>query len=365
MTERAMESNQFSVNSNRICLQTDQDFIDFCRPHLVGIDDADQITVNDISGNINRVRQVSFLKHNKLITSVIVKVVPRGGFLEKYPEIQFPEDRLHYEAAYYELSHKVQETSLGLSKWAPHCIHFDQSTAVLLLEDLNPGALLETLSAKELSETLSSWLADLAKFHEASQAFEPHFKNNPSFQENLPFVLELPIKQPELMQQIWQGQTKQDLWESCQKFFFEQFDSVAIEAKAEILKTEILNTQHPVLLHGDLHLGSLFKRDSDEVSVIDMELCHWGPGWYDLGVLLAHWHMKIQEDQWLSIWQKLTESYLQNRDIKQKETFIKQSQAMAGFEIIRRVIGAANSENFDDVSAGQRLLEQAVRLILD
>lgn len=346
----------------------EQDFIEIiqalAKASVITLPAYDSACVDNLSGNINRVRRVSFYDANRQqLASWIVKAVPDGGVLERYPEISFPSDRLAFEMKYYQTAHHAAELSLQLKRWLPQLIFYDASRSLMVMEDLAPRQTLESdLRIAEQAMVWQSLVEQLAHFHLMSrQLGDSCFaEKNPSFVANLPYVFSLPLAEPLQMQAIWQGQKTFEETKKLQQDFFARYPIDALLEKASIRQSDIFNASFPVLLHGDLHLGSIFI-GAETPTVIDAELCQWGAGWYDLGVLLAHQQMILKGRVPFS---SLINDYTRILQTNIDGEFVIKVQQMMGFEMIRRIIGAANACYLQDVSCKSTLLKQAVELIL-
>lgn len=144
-----------------------------------------------------------------------------------------------------------------------------------------------------------------------------------------------------------------------------------------VLKKSFL-TEAEVLLHGDLHTGSVFANDS-ETKVIDPEFAFYGPAGFDIGQVFANllfqvivneqnqalfikhietvWN--VFEDQFTHLWN--TEN---KENLAQSSTFLSYNLAkffedalgFAGCELIRRTIGLAHVADLDSIEEEQTRL---------
>ena len=89
----------------------------------LSLPEAARVQIETLSGNINRVKRLTLLDAGgERLTSLIVKAMPKGGRLERYPELTFPESRLSFEAAYYQASSRFEQDSQ--QAWTPTCHGF-------------------------------------------------------------------------------------------------------------------------------------------------------------------------------------------------------------------------------------------------
>ncbi|MEH7334838.1 S-methyl-5-thioribose kinase [Neobacillus drentensis] len=158
-----------------------------------------------------------------------------------------------------------------------------------------------------------------------------------------------------------------------------------------ILKKNFL-TDAEVLLHGDLHTGSVFANDW-ETKVIDPEFAFYGPAGFDIGQVFANLLFQvIVNDKNRDIFIKHIEtvwnvfesqfSHLWERENKEPQAktsaflkynlskFFEDSIGFAGCELIRRTIGLAHVADLDTIenkeirlAAKQKTLELGKTLI--
>ncbi len=359
-------------------LETDEDFIRFCaglrETGILNIPDEAGVLVDDISGNINRVRRLLFIDDfTGSKQGVVIKTVPENGCLERYPNIRFPEDRLSFEYQYFRLAEEAAETHEELAHWVPGLWHAakdspDGLIRALVLEDLTPALTLQAhvLRRVAVPETFLTDLGcKLALFHSwSAQNLEPHTPSNPSAAMNRPFVLTHPFEQAETLGNQWAMQD--ECWRNrLQDSFMRQFRE-ALLPQARLLLSGFRDEGFNVLTHGDLHAESIFII-SDNPVVIDAELCDVGAAWFDTGMVLAHFRMlSVAGNQRLSA-ESFLKAYCDTLDKEIgiiPENLIKNTFQLAGFEIIRRILGVANMPYLDQQSA-KDLLEVAAHYVLE
>lgn len=145
-----------------------------------------------------------------------------------------------------------------------------------------------------------------------------------------------------------------------------------------LLKKSFL-TEGEVLLHGDLHTGSVFA-SSTETKVIDPEFAFYGPAGFDIGQVFANLLFQAlannekQEEVLFHIqtfWETFTHHYAELWNAKNIEPlagvpglydsvvqkYFKDSLGFAGCELIRRTIGLAHVADLDSIQdSNQRIL---------
>lgn len=334
-------------------LVTDHDFRVFAKMVLARrkIIDAAQIghiAVENISGNINRVRRVRFFdRDNNQIQSVVIKTVPEGGTLERYPDIMFPEDRLSYEFLY--ASRAGNHENL-----APRILYTNDPVTVIVMEDLAPALTLQEafLAGDDIKpESLRHFGRELARFHDQSR--NEVYIHNPAAAENRPYVLTVPFQKAAEISQNWPETWRQEL----QQDFLKKY--AGFEQIAQDMISQFKNVGG-VLTHGDLHGDSLFLRADGAITAIDAELCDKGSAWFDTGTVLAHLMMlsfvsghKVDIKAFMKGYESVA---------GQDKALHQMTEKLAAFEIIRRVIGIANM-SYIKKEHGEPLLEQAVHMI--
>ncbi len=369
-----------------LLLQSDDDFIQYVQ-HLCDESilkgplskEHPGWDVEDISGNINRVRRVKTQGDPSF--SVIIKTVPAGGKLEKFPDIEFPINRLAYEASYAQWTKEATKTHPTLSTWVPQIFHQTEDQQILVLEDLSPAkSLQEILTAEKKSIPTEAFYktfgTQLARFHRWSiddSTFSFHrWKMNPSASANRPYTLTQPFEGASSLHAFWRENPHQIQLATLQKEFLSEYQKY-LYPKAKILLESFLESEWTVLTHGDLHGASVFIQGENIPTLIDAELCDVGGAWFDVGMITAHlWMLSTSQKtspfvpQFLeSYWREFTRSLpALARSTTRRTDFFKKTGQFAGFEMIRRIIGAANSDYLSDTQLKENLLEHASQRIL-
>jgi len=144
-----------------------------------------------------------------------------------------------------------------------------------------------------------------------------------------------------------------------------------------VLKRSFL-TDAEVLLHGDLHTGSVFANNS-ETKVIDPEFAFYGPAGFDIGQVIANLLFEVivnvpNRDLFLhhieTLWNVFKDEYTLLWNTENKEDlaktdaflsfnlskFFEDSIGFAGCELIRRTIGLAHVADLDSIKDEQTRL---------
>lgn len=366
-------------------LESNEDFVDYVRKQVgVGVEVDVTAETENLSGNINRVRRVRFQSIAGSVQSYVVKHVPKGGQLERYPTIIFPESRLSFEARWFHFCSGSGQSNLVKT---PKIVHFGNGNRTLIMEDLKPRMTLGEYCQR--GGELKAMLAELGSFlidiHRASigGAIVP---NNPTAALNRPFAFSKPIAEPEVMCELWRAKQNADDRQSdigislseqiqFQQDYLRKYAGQVLPV-LQGLESSFTQCSEPVLTHGDLHTDSILILENNDIAVIDAELCDYGPAGFDLGTLCAHIWAELasidsnQEKIFESLaW--LVSGYTPNSSIRQQSDcvwllYLLESTAQhCGAEILRRLLGAAGFNIRLTMSQRQYLLEVATRLLLE
>jgi 5-methylthioribose kinase len=277
--------------------------------------------------------------------SIIIKQA--RAYVEKYPTIPAPEERVIIEGAFYK---KIAGTK-ELSSMMPAILKIDEENHIIILEDLGESSDFTFLYQQELqlgkeeAQSLAKYLSVLHNSFNTTEVSElmANRKLRALNHEHI-FVYPLMTDNGFDLNNIQQG-----LQELSMKFKTNK----QLKEKAANLGKLYLKDGH-TLLHGDYYPGSWLKT-SGGVKVIDPEFCFYGPAEFDLGVMIAHLKMAQQHD---NIINEVIQSYKRPKDFNEDllHDFI-------GIEIIRRIIGLAQLPLSLTLSEKASLLEEAMQLL--
>lgn len=368
-------------------LESDEDFVEYVREYVV-VKDSVAAELENLSGNINRVRRVHFQSTEGNSQSYVVKHVPRGGQLERYPTIIFPDNRLYFEAQWFRFS-RAQVHSDRVR--TPNIIHFGNGDRTIIMEDLKPRMTLGQYCEKgnELKTVLQDLGRYLIQIHKASIGAGV-VPNNPSAGLNRPFVFSKPIAQPEEMCALWRAREKDMLDKEdkangagislseqiqLQNGYLRKYAGQVLPILRD-LESSFKQCSESVLTHGDLHTDSILMLENDGIGVIDAELCDYGSAGFDLGTLWAHvWAGLVSADTdgeeifealvWLLTGYAPQNSIREQSDCISLLNLLESTAQHCGAEILRRLLGAAGFKCCLSMSQRQYLLEIATRLLLE
>lgn len=334
--------------------------------------------VENLSGNINRVRRITLTFQQARSFSFIVKHLPEGGCLERYPAITFPTSRLKYEVLWNRICH---ERVHGCEVRPPHLLAVDDEFHTLIFEDFGRlpsiGALLRS------THEVRVLVRKLGKFLGTFHGFTSDLRDvkNPAASQNRPFVLTLPLEKPELVRELWQGQTGNERCDqrqydlvSVQTWFLDEQTDRLLPILRE-LETSFRESFLTVLTHGDLHGESILVVPDGWLAVLDAELCDSGSPSFDTGTLLAHIicaqkscptgnpHSLVENvSEFLRSYEECIGGFLElNSD--ERKSLRAECFRYAGAEIVRRVIGAATLPYLVSVGNLKELLSLGADLI--
>jgi 5-methylthioribose kinase len=290
-------------------------------------------------GNMNRTLRVT----TSARTFILKQARP---WVEKYPHIAAPWDRIAVEAGFYELVASVA----ALAAMMPRRLWFDAASRLLALEDLGAAQDLtsvyrgDELAPLEL-EALAAYLRVLHRsFVDATS--KPDFANRAMRELNHQHIFVVPLA----------AENGVDL------------DAITpgLESVAQSLRRDerlvrevgrlgsLYLRDGDALVHGDFFPGS-WLRTARGVRVIDPEFCFFGPPEFDLGVMIAHLHVAGRGACISRLLAAYGAGVVEPRLTRQ----------FAGIEIMRRLLGMAQLPIALGLGEKAALLAVARGLVLD
>ena len=299
------------------------------------LDDGEAVTAAGPAGegNMNLTLRVQIRGEGDSARSVILK--QSRGYVEKYPSIPAPTERIHAEHGFYaEVDALPESANRGrIRGFLPVVRGFDAGERLLLLEDLGEASDLTTVyggggfHGGEL-EALGGWLGAL---HAATRgSAEPGLRDNPAMRElNAEHLFEVPLA-PGGVARF--GMDLDDLAPGLNAAADALRGDAGVVAAFGRARDAYLAPagEDAVLLHGDFYPGS-WLRTVDGVKVIDPEFCFHGAAEVDAGVAVGH-------------------LALAGRPVAEAEAFVAAYgrpldapplRDLAGVEVVRRLIGVA------------------------
>lgn len=261
-------------------------------------------------------------------------------FVQKYPQIPAPVNRIHTEALFYQTVDAAETRD-----YLPEVLAFNAENHVLVLQDLGAGDDLTAIyhTRRLAADVLNTLARTLEGIHKTSAP--AHFPDNLELRElNHQHIFVLPFLENNGF----------DL-DSIQPGLAD----LAVPFKADEQLKNIITALGEkylaagnTLLHGDYYPGSWLEVEG-RVYVIDPEFCFVGFPEFDLGVMGAHLVMATHNPASLD---NLLDLYRLPKD----EKLVRQ---IAGTEILRRIIGLAQLPLDRSLSEKADLLQWAKNFV--
>lgn len=268
-------------------------------------------------------------------------------WVEKYPQIDAPIERIYVEQNFYRFIAPHQ----GISQYTPKVVGFDPDNYTLLLEDLGEGADYsflyqegKLLTDEEL-KALSHLLSTLHHIY-IPQPDRQYFDNQAMKSLNHEHIFIYPFSQDN-------GFDLDGIQVGLQALALPYQSNDGLKSKVTHLGSLYLQN-HQVLLHGDYYPGSWLKVP-DGLKLIDPEFSYFGKAEFDLGIMLGHLKMSQHSQEAIG---KTMGWYQPPADFDEDLAF-----AFAGVEIIRRIIGLAQLPLSLSLQEKGDLLAEASELI--
>lgn len=273
-------------------------------------------------------------------------------YVEKYPSIAAPIERSGAETRFYTVAQRTTEVAARL----PRLLGHDAASHLLFLEDLGAVTPLErayvegfVLDAATIDD-LAAWVTALHRQPvDAPEA--PTLANASMRALNHAHIFDLPLQASGPFDGFLEGVTP-----GLAALSRELRAEAGYVAAVRALGASYLNVRQGSLLHGDLFLGSLLRRPTGEVMVIDPEFSFVGEPEFDLGVFWAHLLLSGQPANVVQQWHR--------QAIVAAGRSATRAAQFAGVEIMRRLIGVAQLPIERSLEEKATLLEQSRHLVL-
>ncbi|NRT17129.1 5-methylthioribose kinase [Flavobacterium sp. 28A] len=292
-------------------------------------------------GNMNCVLRIETASRSFIIKQ-------SRGYVEKYPQVLAPANRVLTEGAFYEKIATVPD----VQDIMPKILGVDAVNNMIALEDLgksNDYTVLYNLSQKIKEQELQQLVSYLNGLHQSFQktVVDDELANTEMRTLNYEHIFEYPFREENGfdLDQVQQG---------LQEIAMPYKKDSDLKYKIERLGSLYLS-KGKYLLHGDYYPGSWLKTDNG-IKVIDPEFCFYGLREFDLGVLLAHFYITQQEESAIAF---IKENYQSFEDLN--STIL---NGFIGTEIMRRLIGLAQLPLKMDLKTKADLLAFAKDLIV-
>lgn len=320
MTEKQQRFQQLHPDTFFLTADQPQRLIDFLQKNG-WITDDETVTLIEKpgEGNMNYVLRVGTDRQ-----SFIVK--QSRPWVEKYPRLAAPIERVAVEAKFYDL---VSQKPV-LKTFVPELRNYKADDFIMAVEDLGAASDFTNIYKKE-KQISAAELDDLVKFiselhHLSTKEIRNTFPDNQTLKVlNAEHIFNYPYLEEN-------GFDLGTIQPGLQELAMTYKRDEALKNNIKSLSKVYLG-QGDTLLHGDYYPGS-WLRAKNGTKVIDPEFAYLGRAEFDLGVLVAHLKMAQMDDAIIS--KALAKYEMSDRDFDHK--------LFAGFcgaEILRRIIGLA------------------------
>ncbi len=278
--------------------------------------------------------------------SVIIK--QSRPWVEKYPAIAAPEERIVVECRFY----RTVENVAGVADRMPKLLQFDEASRLAMFEDLGMSSDYSSLykqsgKAADILPGLCDWLSALHAV-ELDDETRAALLNRSMRQLNHEHLYHFPLLENN-------GFPLDDITPGLQAVGDRlKGDTAYVRAVEELGQLYLADGE--TILHGDFFPGSWLEHPAG-VKIIDPEFCFPGPAEYDLGILMGHLLMCGES---AGIAKVVFGHYKDGNRIDQDLTM-----RFAAMEIMRRLIGVAQLPLDIDLQRKAELLDISRSLMLD
>lgn len=277
--------------------------------------------------------------------SLIVK--QSRPWVEKYPHIAAPEDRILSEARFYMLTSPCEQ----IARRMPKLIELDTESLVLVLEDVGEACdFTEVYRGESMSEestaNLATWLGELHRL-KFSPPSRRRLANRAMRELNHTHIFKLPLEPDN-------GLDLDAITPGLAAAAADLQSSAEYVAKVKSLG-DVYLSEGACLLHGDFFPGSWLMTPAG-ATIIDPEFAFFGRPEFDVGVLLAHLNLSNQPQK---VFAAVFEKYRTGDNFDWSLAI-----GFAGCEIMRRLIGVAQLPLDTDLSRKQTLLALSTECVL-
>ena len=268
-------------------------------------------------------------------------------FVEKFPQVAAPAERILREAEFYEI---IRENP-DLSAMTPTISNVDEENHIIMMEDLGESSDYSFLyqEGKNISETelkeIMHFIADL-HHHFTTDSCSNVIQNKEMRKLNHEHIFQFPFIKDNGMNldDVMPGLA--DVGTSVQN------NDALKQALKQIGDLYLADGKH--LLHGDYFPGSWLNTASG-LKIIDPEFCFFGPKEFEIGVCMAHLYLAKQPHVFI---QKAMDFY------REKAPFddVLMMKFMA-VEMLRRILGLAQLPITQTLEERKALVERGVMML--
>lgn len=285
--------------------------------------------------------------------NMVVRIITDAGkvilkqsrpYVNKYPQIEAPLDRIKVERSYYTI---INENRL-LKRYSPEIFDFDDTNYTLLMEDLGEG--IDYLGIYSGEQRIS----DEVLFQLIDYLLTLHTIQKINFPDNHEMKV---LNHQHIFSYPYQEKNGFDLdtiQPGLQKMALEYKTNETLKAEISKIGARYLAKGH-VLLHGDFYPGSWLLANN-KIKVIDPEFAFMGDPEFDLGVMIANLYMADRAQESID---NCINYYTSKAELDRSRL-----HQYIGTEILRRVIGLAQLPLKKDLEFKSSLCKIASRFIL-
>jgi 5-methylthioribose kinase len=296
-------------------------------------------------GNINWVRRVRISPTGR---SLVLKQARPA--LERFPEYQVTTERIVFESRYCEVARASDPDGV-----LPKVLAFDERERVLILEDLGAAerldqALRRGIDARGAARALGEFLGRVHRATRDNPRLARDFSNEAMRRLHGDHIFFLPFRENAFPLSPRLRHRAEEVWKDP-----------ALTARADAAYARYLGARD-ALVHGDVQAGNVLLTPSGP-KLLDAEIAHLGDPAFDLGTLVAHLCVNALAVRagvpgsvavlWSAYQGSAGGAALRFEDVTR----------YAGFELLRRTIGAARVAAVEGDDAGLAVLESALRWI--
>jgi 5-methylthioribose kinase len=268
-------------------------------------------------------------------------------YVEKYPQVAAPEDRVLRESEFYKIIKKDQD----LNTITPDILFVDEESHIIMMEDLGSGSDYtylysegNTLSESELKEIMY-FIADLHSRFKSSNT-EQKIPNREMRKLNHEHIFKYPFQENN-------GINLDDILPGLAAVGANvKNDKELKNAVSELGEMYLADGEH--LLHGDYFPGSWLKTESG-LKIIDPEFCFFGLAEFEIGVCLAHLYMAEQPHSHIKLAMDLYKERAPFNDMLMMK--------FMSIEMLRRILGLAQLPLSLSLEKRAALVERASMII--
>ncbi len=291
-------------------------------------------------GNMNFVKRIITNKRSFILKQ-------SRPWVEKYPEIEAPVERLEVEVLYY----KSIADDQYFSTYSPRVLFHDPKNLIIIFEDLGKGAdftFTYHKSQKIQPYQLNGLIEYISHLH--NMDWKNHVSNFPSNLTLRKLNHEHIFHYPYLLEN---GFDLDSVQPGLQDISLLVKQDENLKASISALGQKYLTTG-PVLIHGDYYPGSWLKV-GNKVKVIDPEFAYFGYAEFDIAVMVAH---LLMSNMAISEIKNALFTYTKRTDF---DTGL--FSGFCGVEILRRIIGLAQLPLDLSLAEKSKLIKLAVEFI--